>query len=183
MDRLKRRYNVDESRISLTGISDGGTGAYFFAMRAATPWAACLPLNGHPSVLANPDIGADGQLFAANMASCPLYIVNGGRDRLYPAASVAPLIEMLEKGRVPLVWQVHPEAGHDVSWWPVERPRYEAFLAAHPRTAHPATVSWETERTDRYNRFRWLVIDRLGAAPGRRRRCPTSTNSRRRPSA
>ena len=25
------------------------------------------------------------------------------------------------------------------------------------------TISWETERTDRYNRFRWLVIDRLGA--------------------
>ena len=166
VDRLKRRYNVDESRISLIGISDGGTGAYFFAMRAATPWAACLPLNGHPSVLANADAGADGQLYAANMASCPLYIVNGGRDRLYPAASVAPLIEMLEKGRVPLVWQVHPEAGHDVSWWPVEQPRYEAFLAAHPRTAHPATVSWETERSDRYNRFRWLVIDRLGPRPG-----------------
>ena len=166
VDRLKRRYNVDEARISLTGISDGGTGAYFFAMRAATPWAACLPLNGHPSVLANPDVGADGQLFAANMASCPLYIVNGGRDRLYPAASVAPLIEMLEKGRVPLVWQVHPEAGHDVSWWPVERPRCEAFLAAHPRVAHPASISWETERTDRYNRFRWLVIDRLGPRPG-----------------
>jgi poly(3-hydroxybutyrate) depolymerase len=166
VDRLKRRYNIDESHISLSGISDGGTGAYFFAMRAATPWAACLPLNGHPSVLANPDVGADGELFASNMASCPLYIVNGGRDRLYPAASVAPLIDMLEKGRVPLVWQVHPEAGHDVSWWPVERPRYEAFLASHPRVAHPASVSWETERVDRYNRFRWLVIDRLGARPG-----------------
>jgi hypothetical protein len=52
-----------------------------------------------------------------------------------------------------------------VSWWPVERPRYEAFLAAHARVAHPPAVSWETERTDRYNRFRWLVIDRLGARP------------------
>jgi len=166
VDRLKRKYNVDEARVSLTGISDGGTGTYFFAMRAATLWAACLPLNGHPSVLANPDAGADGQLFAYNMANCPLYIVNGGRDRLYPAASVAPLIEMLEKGGVPLVWQVHPEAGHDVSWWPVERPRYEAFLASHARAADPATVSWETERTDRYNRFRWLVIDKLGARAG-----------------
>jgi hypothetical protein len=166
VDRLKRRYNVDEARVSLSGISDGGTGAYFFAMRAATPWAACLPLNGHPSVLANPDVGADGQLFAHNMTACPLYVVNGGRDRLYPAASVAPLVDMLKKGGVPLVWQVYPDAGHDVSWWPEERPRYEAFLASHPRVAHPASVSWETERTDRYNRFRWLVIDTLGARPG-----------------
>jgi poly(3-hydroxybutyrate) depolymerase len=165
VDRLKRRYNVDESRISLSGISDGGTGTYYFAMREATTWAACLPLNGHPSVLANPDVGADGELFARNMANCPLYIVNGGRDRLYPAASVSPLIDMLKKGGVPLVWQVYPEAGHDVSWWPTERPRYESFLAGHARVAHPPSVSWETERTDRYSRFRWLVIDRLGKRP------------------
>jgi len=32
--------------------------------------------------------------------------------------------------------------------------------------AHPEKVSWETERTDRYNRFRWLVVDRLGKRAG-----------------
>ena len=165
VDTVKRRYNVDESRVYLTGISDGGTGAYFFAMREATPWAACLPLNGHPSVLANSDVGADGQLYAANMANCPLRIVNGGRDRLYPAASVAPLIEMFKRGGIPLEFQVYEEAGHDTSWWPDERARYEAFLSGHPRQAHPARVSWETERVDRYNRFRWVVINRLGARP------------------
>ena len=162
VDRLKRRYNVDESHIYLTGISDGGTGAYFFAMRSATAWAACIPLNGHPSVLANPDVGADGELFAGNLVNCPLHAVNGGRDRLYPASSVAPLIDMFKKGGIPILWQVYPDANHDTSWWPEERPRYEAFLAAHPRAQQPETVSWETERTDRYNRFRWLVIDALG---------------------
>jgi dienelactone hydrolase len=162
LDRVKREYNVDESRVYVTGISDGGTGVYFLGMRSATAWAACLPLNGHPSVLANPDVGADGQLFAGNLVNCPLYVVNGGRDQLYPAASVAPLVEMFRRAGVPLVFQVHPDAGHDVSWWPEERPRYEAFLAAHRRAAHPERISWETERTDRYNRFRWLVIDRLG---------------------
>ena len=165
VDTVKRRYNVDESRIYITGISDGGTGAYFFAMREATPWAACMPLNGHPSVLANPDVGADGQLYASNMSNCPLRIVNGGRDRLYPAASVRPLIEMFKRGGIPLEFQVYEEAGHDTSWWPDERARYEAFLAAHARQAHPARISWETERVDRYNRFRWVVIDRLGPRP------------------
>jgi dienelactone hydrolase len=165
LDRVKRRFNVDESHVYVTGISDGGTGVYFLAMRASTPWAACMPLNGHPSVLANPDVGADGQLYAENLVNCPMHIVNGGRDRLYPAASVAPLIEMFRRGGVPLEFQVYPDAGHDVSWWPEERARYEGFLAAHARVAHPEHVSWETERTDRYNRFRWLVIDRLGKRP------------------
>ena len=165
LDTVKRRYNVDESRVYLTGISDGGTGVYFLAMRQATPWAACLPLNGHPSVLANPDVGADGQLYPANLATCPLRIVNGGRDRLYPAASVAPLVEMFKHGGIPLEFQVYEAAGHDTSWWPEERARFEAFLAARPRQPHPARVSWESERVDRYNRFRWVVIDRLGARP------------------
>ena len=35
----------------------------------------------------------------------------------------------------------------------------------HPRDPHPARVSWETERTDRYNRVRWLIIDALGSSP------------------
>jgi hypothetical protein len=113
-------------------------------------------------VLANPDTGVDGELFAGNLVNCPLHAVNGGRDRLYPAASVAPLIDMFKKGGIPIAWQVYPAANHDTSWWPDERARYEAFLSAHPRDPQPATISWETERTDRYNRFRWLVIDRLG---------------------
>jgi poly(3-hydroxybutyrate) depolymerase len=161
LERVKREYNVDESRTYVTGISDGGTGVYFLAMRAATPWAACMPLNGHPLVIANPDTGADGQLYSGNLVNCPLHIVNGGRDPLYPAASVEPLVTMFKKGKIALEWDVYPDAGHDVSWWPQERAKYEAFLAKHARVAHPETVSWETERTDRYNRFRWVVIDRL----------------------
>jgi pimeloyl-ACP methyl ester carboxylesterase len=162
VERAKRVYNVDESRIYVTGISDGGTGVYYLAMREATLWSACVPLNGHPLVIANPQTGADGQLYSGNLANCPLYIVNGGKDRLYPAASVAPIVELFKRAAVPLTWQVHPDGEHNVNWWPEERPRVDAFLTAHPRQAHPAKITWETERTDRYNRFRWLVIDRLG---------------------
>jgi dienelactone hydrolase len=111
IDRVKHDYNVDESRVYLTGISDGGTGVYNLAMRYATPWAACIPLNGHPSVIANPDTGADGQLYSGNLVNCPLRIVNGGRDRLYPAASVAPIIEMFKRTGATL--QFHVRRGND----------------------------------------------------------------------
>jgi hypothetical protein len=132
-------------------------------MRAATPWSACVPLHGQPIVLANPTAGVEGQLFAGNLANCPLRIVNGGRDPLYPAAAVAPFVEMFRRAGGVVDFQVYPEAGHDMSWWPEERPRLEAFLARHRRVAHPDQISWETERTDRFNRFRWISIERLGA--------------------
>ena len=165
VDRVKRSYNVDESHIYVTGISDGGTGVYYLAMREATVWSACLPLNGQPLVIANPATGADGELYASNLANCPLHAVNGGRDRLYPAASVKPLIDMFKAGGIPILWQVYPDADHDTSWWPDEKARYMNFVAAHARVAHPAAISWTTERIDRDNRFRWLVIDELGTRP------------------
>ena len=45
--------------------------------------------------------------------------------------------------------------------------RTHPVRAIRPRASagsHPPKLSWETERTDRYNRVRWLVIDALGAA-------------------
>jgi hypothetical protein len=54
---------------------------------------------------------------------------------------------------------------HDVHWWPEERAFYEMFVHSHPRAAQPERLSWETDRTDRFNRVRWLVIDKLGVQP------------------
>jgi dienelactone hydrolase len=169
VDRVKRRYNVDESQVYVTGVSDGGTGVYYLAMREATLWSSCNLHNGHPMVLANPDTGVDGQLYLTNLRNCPLRIVNGGRDRLYPAAGVVPFVELMERAGVDIDFQVYPEAGHDTSWWPdPERVPYEAHVHANPREPHPMTISWETELVERYNRFRWLVVDDLGARPSDR---------------
>ena len=163
VDRLKRRYNVDESRIYLTGISDGGTGTYYMAMRDPTVWSSFLPLNGSIKVLGNPAINTDGELYASNLANRPFYIVSGGRDPLYPAAHIATHVEAFKQLGVSLVFRLQAEAGHDTSWWSYERNLFEQFVKQKPRIAHPSRVSWETERTDRFNRADWLIIDRLGA--------------------
>lgn len=164
LDRLKRSYNVDENRIQLMGVSDGGTGAYFFGMRSASAWSVLFPLNGSLQVLANLATHADGELFASNLVNTPIYAVNGGRDPLYPAATVVPYLELFARAGASVTFRPQAEAGHDTSWWPAERPHADAFANAHPRDPLPDRLSWRTERTDRYNRFRWLVIDALGAS-------------------
>jgi dienelactone hydrolase len=166
LDRLKRTYNVDENRVYLTGISDGGTGVYFMAFRDTTPWASFLPLNGNMIVLATPGQGADGLVFPGNAINKPLFVVNGGRDPLYPAEAMAPYIEHLMRLGADVVFHVKPQAAHNTNWWPEERASFEAFVDDHPRDPLPDKVSWETERVDRYNRAHWLVIDRLGSTSG-----------------
>ena len=167
LDWVKRTYNVDENRVYLTGISDGATGDYFFAMKLTTPFSAFLPLNGNMRVLATPSTRPNGQMYAGNLVNKPLFIVNGGRDPLYPVAAVAPHVEMIKAAgasrRVPPAARCRPR--HQL----VAEPNGSAsqqFVAAHPRQPHPEAVSWESERTDRYNRAHWLVIDQLGRRPG-----------------
>ena len=80
LTRLKRAYNVDENRVHLMGVSDGGTGAFYFGMRQPTPWSIVFPLNGSLRVLSNPDVGVDGELYLTNLVNVPAYIINGGRQ-------------------------------------------------------------------------------------------------------
>jgi predicted esterase len=166
LDRLKRTYNIDENRVYLTGASDGGTGAFFMAFRDTTPWASFLPLIGDMMVLTAPAVRADGEMFPGNAVNKPFFIVNTGRDRLYPAHVTQIYANHLRTLGANVVFRVYAEFEHSTAWWPDERGAFEAFVHDHPREPLPDKISWQTERTDRYNRAHWLVIDRLGAASG-----------------
>ena len=163
VDALKRKYNIDETQIYLTGISDGGTGVYYMALKEPNPWSSYLPLNGSLAVLRNPDNGADGEMHGNNLVTAPLYVVNGENDQLYPVAQVEPHIAWLKRMGVDVTFRPQAGAQHNTAWWPTEREPFEKFVHDHPRAAHPAALSWETERLDRFNRNRWLVIDEIRA--------------------
>lgn len=161
VDTLKRKYNIDEARIYLTGISDGGTGVYYLALKEPNPWSSYLPLNGSLAVLRNPQTGADGEMHGNNFVNAPLYVVNGENDQLYPVAQVEPHMAWLKRIGVNLTFRPQAGAGHNTAWWPTERAPFEKFVHDHPRPAQPAALSWETERVDRFNRNRWLVINEI----------------------
>jgi hypothetical protein len=162
LDTVKRAYNVDENHVVLSGVSDGGTGAYYIAMRDTTPYASFLPLNGYVLVLRSPEL-ATGDLFLNNLRNKPLFIVNGGRDPLYPIDVVEPSIVHMDRGGVVIVYRPQPQAGHDTSWWPTLREDFETFVRIHPRVPLPDKLTWETSDTRNWNRAHWLTIDSLGA--------------------
>lgn len=171
LSEVKRTYNVDENRVYALGSSDGGTGVYFLAFRDVTPWAAFLPFIGHPAVLMSPQTGADGQMNVENLTNRPFFIVNGETDPLYPVRDVMPFISVFQRFGVDLVFTPKP-GGHTTSWWPEEEDNIERFISAHVREPHPERVRWATERTDRYNRAYWVVIDEIGAIAADAGRAP-----------
>ncbi len=163
---LKRTYNVDENQVHLLGVSDGGTGAFYHAFKAPTPWAGFVSFNGHPAVLASPSTAADGQMHVTNLRNKPFFAVNGGQDRLYPISSVVPFLQLFVNAGVYVDFRPRPEAGHNMQWWDEESPRVDAFIVAQTRRPLPDRLVWETESADRFNRAHWLVITELGGVEG-----------------
>ncbi len=163
---LKRTYNVDENQVHLLGVSDGGTGAFYHAFKAPTPWAGFVSFNGHPAVLASPSTAADGQMHVANLRNKPFFAVNGGQDRLYPISSVVPFLQLFVNAGVYVEFRPRPEAGHNMQWWDEESPRVDAFIVAQTRRPLPDRLVWETESAERFNRAHWLVITELGRVEG-----------------
>ena len=160
---LKQTYNIDDNRVTLSGVSDGGTGVYFFAFKQSTDWAAFLPYIGHPGVLRNTQSGPGYKLYFENLMSRPLYIVNGENDPLYPVSSVEPFIKILQEANIDHVFRAIQDGGHNTNWLPDEQPMIEQFKLDNPRVPFPPELRWVTDRSDRYNRNLWLRIEELTA--------------------
>jgi hypothetical protein len=170
VDALKRTYNIDENRVVLSGVSDGATGGYYIVTRDTTPFASFLPLNGFIMVLANSEIN-DGRIFPNNLRNKPMFVINGGRDRLYPTSIVEPFTRHLMRSGVDIEYHPQPEGEHNTRWWPDVKDVYESFVASHPRDPHPDKLTWQAaDRT--HNRAHWLILDEYGPAPAEARQMP-----------
>ncbi len=163
---LKMTHNVDENRVHIIGVSDGATGAWYTAFRDPTPWASFVPMIGHPAVLASPRVDVEGQMHVVNLRCRPFLVFNGEVDRLYPARSVRPYIELFRGADVQVEFIEIAGEGHTVRWWPERADRIDEFLTSTRRDPLPRRLSWETEDVTRFNRSHWMVIEALGPAAG-----------------
>ena len=169
LETLKQTYNIDDNRVYLSGVSDGGTGTYFFAFKQPTEWAAFLPYIGTPGVLRNPAGRVTHALSMENLVGKAFYIVNGEDDPLYPARSVEQYIDLMDQVGVDYQWTVIPGGGHNTRWLPEKRTEIANFKRDNVRDPLPEKIQWVTDRTDRYNSNHWIRIDELQeeGEPGR----------------
>lgn len=74
----RRRFNVDENRIHLTGISRGGHLTWDLALRNPTTWASIAPMIGGPRL--HPGEGQNNLRYAENVAHLPIRDLQGRED-------------------------------------------------------------------------------------------------------
>jgi phospholipase/carboxylesterase len=78
LDTVRSRWNVDASRMLLTGMSDGGTFCYVSGLDAASPFTHLAPVAAtfHPLMAEMAD--------ASRMQALPIFITHGKLDWMFP---------------------------------------------------------------------------------------------------
>ena len=78
LDAVRSRWNVDPTRLLLTGMSDGGTFCYVTGLESASPFTHLAPVSAtfHPLMAEMAD--------AERLRGLPVYLVHGRLDWMFP---------------------------------------------------------------------------------------------------
>ncbi len=78
VDHVLEHWQLDEGRILLTGMSDGGTFSYLSGLRGDAPFTHLAPISAsfHPLIIE----GVDRE----RLAGLPVYLVHGALDWMFP---------------------------------------------------------------------------------------------------
>lgn len=105
LDDVLATYNVDRKRVYLTGLSLGGFGAWDFAMRYPTYFAALAPICGwgHTRMV-------------GNLRDLPTWVFHGKKDTAVPEEESARMVDALKAAGGNVKYTMLPEAGHIDAW-------------------------------------------------------------------
>lgn len=154
---VQRRYHIDPDRIFLTGMSNGGIGAWVIGMHDAPLFAGIAPMAG----------GLDRALmpFLANLRSTPIYMIHGAKDQVMPVELSRAITKELTRLGYPFVYREHdrehPMAGGH--YFPREElPELVTWLNAQRRNPLPTSVTVVREASH-FQPFGWVRIDATDA--------------------
>jgi len=150
---VTKRYHVDPDRIFLTGMSNGGIGAWLAGMHHAPLFAGIAPMAS----------GLDDVLmpFLANLRHTPVYIIHGVKDQVMPVELSRSISRELTKLGYPYVYREHqrehPMAGGH--YFPREElSDLVAWLNRQRREPWPTTLTLVREASH-FQPFSWLRIE------------------------
>jgi predicted esterase len=163
MNEVKRTWNIHENRVFMMGSSDGAIAEWFYAFRYPDPWVFYAGYSGFPARLTNTFLRADGQMHLSNLEGQRFHVVNGGRDLIVNIDVMRGYMDVFKSIDVQIDYFEHPNDGHDLTLSQEEQAAPFHLVNQLRRDPLPDSLSWSTERVDRYNRHHWLVIDELAA--------------------
>ena len=153
IQQVRSRYHVDPDRIFLTGMSNGGIGAWLIGMHHASLFAGLAPMAS----------GLDDALmpFLANLRNTPVYMIHGAKDQVMPVELSRAISRELTELGYPHVYREHqrehPMAGGH--YFPREElPDLVTWLNAQRRDPLPSRLTLVREASH-FQAFGWVRLD------------------------
>lgn len=116
---MRRRFNVDETRVFASGVSRGGHLAWDLALRFPDRFAAIAPMIGSPRF--NLTHGQNNLRFLENVVELPIRDLQGSKDDPGVLANLREAFARLEAWNAPDAKLIEfPERGHDFDFGAVE---------------------------------------------------------------
>ncbi|MDR4494904.1 MAG: hypothetical protein R3B74_10815 [Nitrospirales bacterium] len=150
---IQARYHVDPDRIMLTGMSNGGIGAWIIGMHHADRFAGIAPMAS----------GIDDVLFpfVENLSHTPVYVIHGAEDQVMPVELSRDLVKEMQRRGIPHYYRehqwTHPHAGGH--FFPKqELPELIAWFDERKREKLPRSLSLVRDATH-LTPFYWVRID------------------------
>ncbi len=168
IEEVRTRYRIDPDRIVLTGMSNGGIGAWIIGMHHAPRFAAVAPMAS----------GLDDVLFPflENLRYTSVYIIHGSKDRIMPVWLSRNITNELAGLGIAFTYREHDEShphagGHFfprqelpalVEWFGKQRRiPYPRQLTVVRDASHLTEFGWvRIDVTDRIAMFSEQLVDR-----------------------
>ncbi len=124
LDDAVKRYDVDTSRIYLTGLSLGGQGVWFLGAAHPNRFAALAPVCGR----SNPEE-------ACTLKEVPIWAFHGAKDDRVPLSESTKMVDAVNACSGHAKLMVYPEVGH-TSWDDAyNTPELYAWLLNQPESS------------------------------------------------
>lgn len=116
---VRAEWSIDESRLLMTGMSDGGTFTYVSGLRSASPFTHLAPIAAsfHPMMLE--------LIEAPSIAGRPIYLTHGTHDWMFDIEVAHMAREVLGGLGADLVFREIPDLAH-----------------TYPRDENPRILDW-----------------------------------------
>lgn len=109
LKNIIEKYQIDKSRVYLTGLSMGGNGAWHLAAAYPSMFAALVPICGW----ADPHLGFPERIHV--LKDVPVWAFHGAEDEIVPLQGSEVLVNVLKVKQGNVKFTVYPNTGHD-SW-------------------------------------------------------------------
>jgi phospholipase/carboxylesterase len=116
---IRARWNIDPTRLLLTGMSDGGTFCYVTGLESGCPFTHLAPVAAtfHPLMAEMAD--------AERLRGLPVYLVHGRLDWMFPVQVARQTREALSAAGADVTYRELADLGH-----------------CYPREMNPAILDW-----------------------------------------